>query len=812
MKRVADGSWKVGLLIIVVVCTTLGRSASGEETIAAGIEFFEQHIRPLLVTNCIKCHGSDQQKNDLRLDSIEAIIAGGESGPAIERYNASASLLLSAVRYDAFEMPPDGKLAAGKIAAIERWIELGAPWPEGVTLTSAAPKPRVVTDEDRNHWSFRPIVRPALPTLDGSAAEWCQNPIDRFVIKRLSDNGLKPAAEASRRTLIRRLYFDLLGIPPTPAEIHRFLTSDSANAYEQLVDQLLARPEYGERWATHWLDLVRYADSDGFRQDAYRPGAWHYRDYVIRSLNEDKPYDRFVAEQLAGDELFPDEPMSWVGTSFFRLQPYEYNQRDVVTQRQDILNDITDVTADVFLGLGMKCARCHDHKFDPILQKDYYRLQSHFAALLPTDDKPLLNSDELATYQQRLVKWEKATASIRASIAAIRKPYIEKQAEVVLEKFTPELRAAYEKPSAERSPLETQLAYFIQRQTVEEGSRKLSKEDADRVKELSAKLKPFDHLKPIAPPSAIVAKDVGPMAPATFVVGSRSDDTSVSPSGIEVLRHLVPDVPAAPSGNSTGRRTALARWLTSPQHPLTARVAVNRMWQHHFGQGLVVTPSDFGRLGAEASQPLLLDWLSTELIRNDWQVKQIHRLIVTSSTYRQKAQHPKLAQQEKIDPSNQLCWRAPVRRLDAEQIVDAVLRVSGQLNERLGGPSEVTTKRRAIYRRVLRNKPDKLVRLFDGPDSINSTPRRSRTITSTQALALLNGDFGNGRARDMSAELEKATSDRDVQIFLAYERTMGRLPNAEELRMALDFLSDPSTEFADFCHVLLNANEFLYVD
>src|SRR5262245_54044387 len=394
-----------------LACLAVGLSASlargadrGVDTglQTARMQFFEQKVRPLLVENCYSCHGPSKQKGGLRLDSLQAILKGGESGPALVPGKPDESLIVEAVNFDGLEMPPTGKLESAKVEVLTRWVTLGAPWPV-VAETSASSLPKSeISDGDRGFWSFQPLrstselERAGCSTLRPGEAwsDWSRNPIDRFVLQGLLDKGLTPAPEADRRSLIRRATFDLTGLPPTPEEIATFLADQSPDAYERLIDRLLASPRYGQRWARHWLDLVRYAESDGYRQDAYRPDTWHYRDYVVRSFCEDKPYDRFVTEQLAGDELDPDNLELRVATGYLRLGTYEFNQRNVRGQWADILNDITDVTGEVFLGLSIGCARCHDHKFDPILQKDYYRLQAFFSPLQLRDDLPLATSDE----------------------------------------------------------------------------------------------------------------------------------------------------------------------------------------------------------------------------------------------------------------------------------------------------------------------------------------------------------------------------------------------------------------------------------
>ncbi len=441
--------------------------ARGDEPSAAQLKFFEEQVRPLLVEHCQRCHGDQKQKGHLRLDSLASILKGGDGGPAVEPGKPDESLLVEAINYDGLEMPPTGKLDDAQVAVLTRWVAMGAPWPaadrDRPRQATGAAK---ITDSDRAFWAFRPLSAPAAPVADRDS--WSRNPVDRFVFEKLREQGLAPAPEADRRTLIRRASFDLLGLPPSPEEVEAFLADPSPTAYEALIDRMLARPEYGQRWARHWLDLVRYAESDGFRADAYRPDAWRYRDYVVRALNDDKPYDRFVAEQLAGDEIAPDDPEMRVATGFLRLTPYEHNQRDVRGQWSDLLNDLTDVAGEVFLGLGIGCARCHDHKFDPILRDDYYRLRAFFAPIQPRDDLPLATPEEQSGYREELARWEAETAAIRDEIAAIERPVRDAVAKGALDKFPEDIQAVLRKPEAERSPLERQLAGLAYLQVIEE--------------------------------------------------------------------------------------------------------------------------------------------------------------------------------------------------------------------------------------------------------------------------------------------------------------------------------------------------------
>jgi Protein of unknown function (DUF1549)/Protein of unknown function (DUF1553)/Planctomycete cytochrome C len=819
-----------------------GDSRPDIEGRAAREHFFEQSVRPLLVESCYSCHASAKQKGGLRLDSLEAILKGGDSGPALVPGKPVESLLVEAVNYQGPEMPPAGKLAPEKIEILARWVSLGAPWPaRDRTTAHAAPTvgpdgQRMGTDlraDKAPLWSFRPLRRPEVPQVGNLSpaeeSDWSTHPIDRFIYRKLAGRGLSPAPAADRWTLIRRVTFDLTGLPPTPEEVGAFLSDDRPDAYERLVDRLLASPRYGQRWARHWLDLVRFADSDGYRQDAYRPDAWRYRDYVVRSFNVDKPYDRFLAEQLAGDELDPDDLELRVATGYLRLGPYEYNQRDVGGQWDDILNDITDVTGEVFLGLSIGCARCHDHKFDPILQDDYYRLRAFFAPLLPRDDLPLARSREWDDYRARRAAWEKATAGVLHELDAIARPYRDRGTESALAKFQDDIRAILAKPEAERTPRERQIGALAYRQVAFEHAQVpavLKGRDKDRWAQLQAQLKRYDALKPPDPGAVMAATDVGPVAPPTIVPGGRKRGP-IEP-GFPVAMEAGPArvVPPAAAPRSTGRRLALARWLGRPDNPLSTRVIVNRIWQYHFGRGLASTTSDFGRLGEPPSHPDLLDWLASEFVRGGWRWKPMHRLIVTSATYRQASSRPldEVVRAARIDPEDRLLWKQTVRRLDAEEIRDAVLAVSGDLDPRMGGPAvEASRNRRTIETRIMRNAPDAMLSAFDAPDGSGSTPRRDTTTTSTQALMLLNGQWTLDRARAFAGRLERLSSGsaghRD-HVLLAYRLAMVRPPEPGEVDQAAAFIAQVGSSvrpvsragLIDFCHVLLNCNEFLYVD
>jgi cytochrome c553 len=828
------------LAAATVLALTQAITAASPEPTAEQIKFFEERVRPILAENCYKCHGTEQQKGSLRLDLRDAVLAGGESGPAIVPGKPDESVLVEAIKWQSLEMPPTGKLNEAQIATLTDWIRAGAPMPKdhGGNAGAAVRKTRgVITDEDRQWWAFQPIRRPGVPEIQDSERRM-QNAIDAFVASKLIDNGLTPAPEADRRTLIRRLSFDLVGLPPTPEEIDDFLADDRPDAYERLVDRLLASPQHGEPWARHWLDLVRYAESDGYKQDAYRPETWRYRDYVIRSFNADKPYSRFVLEQLAGDEACPGDPDALLGTMYLRLGIYEYNQRDVRNQWSIILNDLTDVTADVMLGLGMSCARCHDHKFDPILQKDYYRLQAHFAPILWRENVPAARPEEIAAYERQLVVWEQATADIRRQIAEIEDPIREATMRTTRVKFTDDLLAMLAKPPAERTPLEAQLAYLVEFQVTDgEGKAdigaKLKGEKKERWQKLQEELAKFDHLRPA--PIAFIPSvtDVGPVAPEVTIPGRR-DAEPIEPGPLTVLEEVagtlrVPSNHADVLANhvdgtrsvptTTGRRTALAEWIASPDNPLPSRVLANRLWQYHFGRGLCESPSDFGRLGEPPTHPELLDYLASELLAGNWSIKRLHRQMVTSATYRRASHGPEVATAAAKDPSNKWLARMTVRRLAAEQIRDAAIAASGELDPRMGGEGGDfgKTARRAVYLKVLRNRQDPTLDVFDVPDGLVSTPVRNVTTTPTQSLYLINGPWMMQRAKALARRLANDSSlTLEQQVATAFALAIGRPPREEEQSAAVRFLqTNPATSgdaLVDFCHVLLNSNEFLYVD
>jgi hypothetical protein len=715
------------------------------------------------------------------------------------------------------------------------------------------------TAEQRGYWALQKVSRSKLPPVQKPA--WVLNPIDAFVLAQLETKGLRPSPHADRLTLLRRVSLDLTGLPPTPQEAEAFLADRSPTAYERVVERLLASPQYGERWARHWLDLARYAESEGFKSDETRPNAWRYRDYVIQALNSDKPYDRFVQEQIAGDELWPDDPEARVATAFNRHYPDESNARNLLQRRQEILNDITDTVGAVFLGLTYGCARCHNHKFDPILQADYYRLQAFFANIRAADDIVLITPETVRQRQDKLTIWEEKTRSIRDEMKALVEPRRKQMVDELFAKYPPEIQSAILKPAATRTPIEWQMYYKAKpymNPSDDEVEETLKEKERSRWLGLKEELTKYSDLYPGDLPIGTGIVDVNRQAPATHVLAVGVYDApreEVQPGFLSILDPAPARLSVPTGAQSTGRRTALARWLTDPQNPLTARVMVNRLWHYHFGRGIVSTPSDFGNMGERPSHPALLDWLAAEFVRQGWSLKAMHRLIVTSNTYQQSSLFSATA--ARTDPQNICLWRYPRQRLQAEVIRDSALCVSGQLNPRMSGPSvfpelppgmesrggwKVTEDaserdRRSVYVFVRRNTRYPLFEAFDMPDTHESCARRNVTTTAPQALALLNSRLTLEWAQAFAARVRGAAgASPESQIELAFRLAYSRRPDDLEMEMAKAFFKrqlqllaekpkeqlalptdaanggDPlnAAALVDFCHVLINSNEFVY--
>ncbi len=705
-----------------------------------------------------------------------------------------------------------------------------------LTITATADEP--------THWAFVAPSRPAVPEVrDG---KWVRNPIDAFILAGLEEFDLRPTPEADRPTLLRRLTIDLTGLPPTPEELDAFLVDDRPDAYERVVDRLLATPRYGERWAQHWLDLARYADTDGFEFDQARPDAWRYRDWVVKALNEDTPYDRFVALQLAGDELAPGEPDALVATGFNRCYPDMVDMNDQDERRQHALDDVTETAGLAFLGLTIGCARCHDHKFDPIRQEEFYRLQAVFTPARFRDDLALATRDERADYERRRDEWRSTLASSQADLIALEAPARERLSPGPPPGLNDEAAAAWRADPADRTPTQVALVFDAipddRRVKLGDLIEAIGPEAAGRRRELLNGIAAHRRREPPAPPQARGLDEAGPDAAPTFVMirgefGRRGAEVTPGVPSALVATGASTDLTAEASARSTGRRTALARWLTDPANPLTARVMVNRLWQHHYGRGLVATPSDFGTQGEPPSHPELLDWLATELVARGWSPKAMHRLMVTSATYRQgsTAADPRTVED---DPENLLLGRQNRQRLDGETIRDALLFVSGRLDPGAGGPGvfpdlpaelaklsgkgaawpvsarEEDRRRRSLYVFVRRNLRYPFFEAFDRPDTNASCARRPVTTIAPQSLALLNGRAAHDAAKAMAERIgAEAGASPEARVGRAYRLAIGRAPDDRERALAVGFLADePGGGLAGLCLALLNTNEFVYVD
>ena len=734
--------------------------------------------------------------------------------------------------------------------------------------TTAAPPD---AGSEQKHWAFQPVRRPDLPAV--SDPVWSRNPIDRFVIAKMAAVAIKPVGEADRPTLVRRLYLDLIGLPPTPDQVRAFVEDRSPDSVAKVVDELLARPQYGERWARHWLDLVRYAETNGYERDGAKPNVWRYRDYVINALNDDKPFDRFLLEQLAGDELEGSDAAAQIATTFLRLGTWDDEPAEPKVDRYDQLDDVLGTAATAFLGVTLRCARCHDHKFEPFSQVDYYRMLAVFEPLKrPQEgrmemDRPVGTDAELAAYHAALARSDAALLDAWARIEGLIKPEIDRLLAPVGKSkddvpagkrisLPPEAIKAYQTASSERTPAQRNLVlYFCGK--VEVAAKGIAPE------EVKAALKPLDDriaaikaAQTSAVPHAYIWSEDGPKPPVTHVL-KRGDPTRpgpvVEPGVPAVLTGRQPD-PPRPRATTTGRRLWLGRWLTSPENPLVARVIVNRIWQAHFGQGIVASSSDFGVMGDAPSHPELLDWLASELVASGWRLKPLHRMIVLSQTYRRSsAFEPEAA---KVDPGDALLWRWRQRRLDAEVVRDSILAVSGRLNPRMGGPSFYPTLpgavlegqsrpgegwgksdeqeqcRRSIYIFAKRSLAVPELELLDAPDTTASCERRMVSTTGPQALTFLNGAFVYQEAGYFAARLGAlagpAASD---QVERAFTLALGRPARAVEARAALEFLDRQERQIRidaagaatkagvsdarrkallAFCLVVLNMNEFVY--
>jgi hypothetical protein len=796
----------------------------------------------------LKCHG-EAKTSGLDLRSRESALRGGEHGPVIIPGDAEKSKLYRLVAgIDSPRMPADGTLTAAEIQAIREWINAEANgWPD---------TPR--------YWAFVPPRQATPPRL-------ARNPVDAFLLRSMREKGLKPAPLADRRTLVRRAYLDLIGLPPSPAEVTEFLRDRSPEAWEHLIDRLLASPHYGERWGRHWLDVARYADSNGFEYDFDRPNAWRYRDWVVRTLNQDLPYDEFLREQIAGDEIDHVTNDSLTATGFLRMYTkVGYREKANPQFRFDYLDDMIATIGRGILGLTIQCARCHNHKFDPIPQTDYYRLQASLFGYVEIDH-PLTSPEDQKAYEEASQKFKLQTESLRKRLDEITKPYSDTVLAKKYQEYPEYIRIALNTPESKSTAGQMLLAVQVQKTAFAPNNEveKLMKpgELAER-KKIQDELQHLYQSEPQPPPSAMAVTDgdyrCAPDGPGDEDAPGKGDiragaecsflfhgpgryqapeshlllrgdinrpGPAMQPGFLTVTSSWNPPVELPPAdGRTSGRRRALAEWLVSRQNPLTARVAVNRIWHHHFGRGIVPTLDNFGKMGEPPSHPELLDWLAVEFMNHGWSMKYMHRLIMTSEAYR-RGGGPADARNASIDPDDVYLWGYRPQRLEAEALRDSILAVSGGLDPDLGGPpvfpelpDEILGSmrngrwdkqedgpgvwRRSIYVYRKRGLPFPMFEAFDLPDQNSTCDRRNVSSVPTQALILMNDKFVLKQAALFAERIKDQETDPARQIDLAYEIALSRPPASRERALALEFLKHEKLEA--LTHVLLNLNEFVY--
>lgn len=962
--------------LMFAVAAMHGGQAAGQDD---GLAFYEAQVKPILQEHCLKCHGGGKAKGGLDLSWRTGVLKGGDQGTAVDLEAPGKSLLLDMLSYrdEDHEMPPSGKLDAVQIAVLADWVARGLPMPDTPPANAPAaehksPYNNTVNDETRNWWSYRPVVRPAVPAVADVA--WSENPIDAFIFARLADAGLSPAPEASREVLIRRVTFDLTGLPPTPQEVDAFVADTAPDAYEKLVDRLLASPHHGEKWGRAWLDVVRYAETNGYERDNPKPFIWRYRDYVVNALNKDKPYDRFIREQIAGDELPDGGSEGVIATGYYRLGLWDDEPVDKLQGRYDVLDGVVATTGEAFLGMTMGCARCHDHKIDPLPQKDYYKLLAFFdnvtnmhttditrqivdeadaqayaqavdkraqeiaqadrrvrtleemflAGLRKADPAalPEYHPSDMSGMQYRFYRdtWDKLPdfdntkaettgtltnnffdlgertrneafgfvfeASLHVAAEGEYTFYLdcddgarlsidgktlldhdgvhtlgaEKEARLVLTEGVYPIRLDYFQRSAElglkvawsgpnfsRRPLSNDRPGIDIAKLIEERGASavhgLFPDWYRQAVDTAAKLRKEDI--PGAKYAACV-KEFGNTAPKTFVHFRGNPNVpgdEVQPGFPEVLGVPDPALPAPPTdAQTTLRRTVLANWIASQENPLTARVMMNRVWQGHFGRGLVRTPNDFGQAGIKPTHPELLDWLAADFMEGGWTLKRVHKMIVMSRAYRMSSQFSETAYTK--DPANDFFWRFDMRRLTAEEVRDAILALNGSINLAMGGesvyppmPKEVLETssqpdkawkssppeqftRRSLYIHLKRSLRVPLLTDFDQADTDSSCPVRFVTTQPLQALNLMNSQFVDEEAHKFADRLEREQPDESGRVRLAFHLATGHNPTDEEVNTGLEFMAemkhkhglDARKALDRFALLVMNLNEFVYLD
>ncbi|MSR59436.1 MAG: DUF1553 domain-containing protein [Planctomycetaceae bacterium] len=838
---------------------------------------FARDVRPILERTCWKCHGEEKQKGGLRLDRQKAAFAAGDSGKtAVTPGNAGESELIRRIETaDADErMPPKSEpLDRDEIDILRAWIKHGANWPQADTDPAEGRRELTVTSEDRRHWSYRPLCKVNPPAVID--ASWCRNPIDRFIMAGLEGQRIRPNPPADRRTLVRRLYFDVLGLPPSSDDVAAFVADASPSAYDELVDRLLQSPHYGERWGRHWLDLARYADSDGMESDADRPNAFHYRDFVIRALNDDLSYQTFVRWQLAGDEYEPDDPRDVAATGFLTAAPSEVltvpMEEEKLRLRFNELDDMAVATVSACLGLTLGCARCHDHKFDAIPTRDYYRLQHAFtttargnvflatrAAADRFREQEAHWNEQLKVAQGKLNDW--LNEQKKPHTAGLRSTKID-----ALAIGDEEKKLLKEGPDSEAARKLAKQHEKLLALTDDDYRRVFSDEQRRDCDALKNDVAAIQSSQPSRPPEALAIVDRQAEPEPTWLLDrgdfyAKKEQVQLGFLSVLTGSQTPEDYLSAARRDgqlqrSTGQRRALAEWMTDAEHgagSLLARVIVNRVWQHHFGEGLARTVSDFGVRSEPPTHPELLEWLAHEFVGSGWRLKTLHRWILTSAAYRQATAFD--SDRSKIDPDNRLLWRKRPQRLEAEILRDAVLAVSGTLNNQQFGPAfkppipaeaivarnttnpyphdardTPATRRRTVYMFHKRVVQHPLMQAFDGPDASVSCGRRNCTTVAPQALALLNDTFVRDRATDFARRLLADGTEPVGFVDRGFRLALARPPNDDERAASLQFIESQLTRraaranslsadeirlqaLADFCQALFSLNEFIYVD
>ncbi len=807
------------------------------------IKFFEAEVVSVLKENCLKCHAGESPKGGLNLTSRATTLNGGESGAVVDLKNHADSLLIQAINYDGYEMPPTGQMSPKEIGVLTKWVEMKMPWPKDlheIEFEVEAGPPQV-NEETKQFWSFRRVKQPAVPRSSKAG----NNAIDAFIGKSLADANLQSSSSAEPRELVRRMHYDLLGLPPEPAKLLSWVNKISAAdgtlnqaAVAELVDHLLGSPHYGEQWGRHWLDLVRYAETNSYERDGAKPHVWRYRDYVIQAFNDDKPYDRFIIEQLAGDEVANPTADSIIATGYYRLGRWDDEPADPKLAFYDDIDDIIGTTSQTFLGLTVNCARCHDHKIDPIPQRDYYSMVSFFrnvrrygvrsgesvnAASVGDIDRPA----DPDVYKKALTRYQNDTKDAEKHLSRIEKIIWDDLQDVEKEDI---------KFDMNRIPIvEKRLGGLLDERQIKQYKKQFTR------------LQNLRESKPKGLASALRVKEDIRNLPPTFILtrgNPHAEGEEVNPGFLSVLSPPEAVIPQVPEGaESSGRRKVLASWIASPDNPLTARVMVNRIWQYHFGRGIVRSSSDFGFQGTPPTHPELLDWLAVRFVESGWSVKAMHRLIMSSATYQMSSRPNKGAYA--IDPTNDRFWRFDMRRLSAEEIRDSILWANGSLNkDKMFGPSIYTDipaavkagqsrpgsgwgnssaedkVRRSVYIHVKRSLLDPLLESFDFADTDQACPVRFVTTQPTQALGMINSEFMQRQADAFAKFVRESENDVEKQVGTALARVIQRTPSADEVSRGVKLIGTLKTEhkmnddqaLRYFCLVALNLNEFMYLD